>query len=188
MRHLLLAALLVAMTGCGSDTKPEEQPTTPAETAAQEDQPTTPAEDYPRLTAVRVDSNDLETSTGSIGIVNPTAVNIHFEQLNWNDPESKPRLTVELAWDTALTVELSPDSTEDLPEFVALWRQPVSKPTSEQLQGSGAAAAVIWRSKPFKDVEKALALLQSFTKPDGNIGSKIEWSNEKVDFVRSAPD
>ena len=30
MRHLLLAALLVAMTGCGSDTKPEDQPTTPA--------------------------------------------------------------------------------------------------------------------------------------------------------------
>ena len=26
MRHLLLAVLLVAMTGCGSDTKPEEQP------------------------------------------------------------------------------------------------------------------------------------------------------------------
>jgi len=36
--------LLVAMTGCGSDTKPEEQPTTPAETATQEEQPTTPAE------------------------------------------------------------------------------------------------------------------------------------------------
>ena len=33
MRHLLLAALLVAMTGCGSDTKQEEQPTAPAETA-----------------------------------------------------------------------------------------------------------------------------------------------------------
>ena len=52
MRQLLLAALLVAMTGCGSDTKPEEQPTTPAETASQEEQPTTPAEDYPRLTGV----------------------------------------------------------------------------------------------------------------------------------------
>ena len=44
MRYLLLAALLVAMTGCGSDTKPEEQPTKPAETATQEEQPTTPAE------------------------------------------------------------------------------------------------------------------------------------------------
>ena len=44
MRHLLLAALLVAMTGCGSDTKPEEQPTAPAETASQEEQPTTPTE------------------------------------------------------------------------------------------------------------------------------------------------
>ena len=32
MRHLLLAVLLVAMTGCGSDTKPEAQPTTPADT------------------------------------------------------------------------------------------------------------------------------------------------------------
>ena len=40
MRHLLLAPLLVAMTGCGSDTKPQEQPTTPAE----EDQPTATAE------------------------------------------------------------------------------------------------------------------------------------------------
>ena len=39
MRHLLLAALLVAMTGCGSDTKPKDQP---AETASQEEQPTAP--------------------------------------------------------------------------------------------------------------------------------------------------
>ena len=44
MRHLLLAALLVAMTGCGSDTKPEDQPTTPAETASQEEQPAAPME------------------------------------------------------------------------------------------------------------------------------------------------
>ena len=33
MRHLLLAVLLVAITGCGADTKQEEQPTAPAETA-----------------------------------------------------------------------------------------------------------------------------------------------------------
>ena len=39
MRHLLLAALLVAMTGCGSDTKPEEQPTTPAETVSSPETP-----------------------------------------------------------------------------------------------------------------------------------------------------
>jgi len=34
MRHLLLAVLLVAMTGCGPDTKQEEQPTTPEETVS----------------------------------------------------------------------------------------------------------------------------------------------------------
>ena len=45
MRHLLLAALLVAMTGCGSDTKPKEQPTAPAETAPQEEQPTAPVKE-----------------------------------------------------------------------------------------------------------------------------------------------
>jgi formylglycine-generating enzyme required for sulfatase activity len=44
MRHLLLAALLVAMTGCGADTKQKDQPTAPAATGSQEDQPTTPAE------------------------------------------------------------------------------------------------------------------------------------------------
>ena len=33
MRYLLLAALLVAMTGCGSDTKPEEQPAAPVKEA-----------------------------------------------------------------------------------------------------------------------------------------------------------
>ncbi len=33
MRHLLLAVLLVAMTGCGSDTKPKEQPTAPVKEA-----------------------------------------------------------------------------------------------------------------------------------------------------------
>ena len=40
MRHLLLAVLLVAMTGCGPDTKPEDQPTTPTK----EDQLTAPEE------------------------------------------------------------------------------------------------------------------------------------------------
>jgi len=35
MRHLLLAALLVAMTGCGPDTKQE----VPAETSSENDQP-----------------------------------------------------------------------------------------------------------------------------------------------------
>ena len=45
MRHLLLAALLVAMTACGVDTKQEDQPTVSAETAAQEDQPTAPAKE-----------------------------------------------------------------------------------------------------------------------------------------------
>ena len=40
MRHLLLAVLLVAMTGCGPDTKSEEQSAAPAN----EDQPTVPAE------------------------------------------------------------------------------------------------------------------------------------------------
>ena len=39
MRHLLLAALLVAMTGCGSDTKPEDQPTAPAEIPNGSDEP-----------------------------------------------------------------------------------------------------------------------------------------------------
>jgi formylglycine-generating enzyme required for sulfatase activity len=39
MRHLLLAVLLVAMTGCGPDTKPEEQPTTPAETVSSPETP-----------------------------------------------------------------------------------------------------------------------------------------------------
>ena len=34
MRHLLLAVLLVAMTGCGADTKPEDQPTAPEETVS----------------------------------------------------------------------------------------------------------------------------------------------------------
>jgi len=44
MRHLLLAVLLVAMMGCGADTKPEDQPAAPAETASQEEQSTAPAE------------------------------------------------------------------------------------------------------------------------------------------------
>jgi WD40 repeat protein len=39
MRQLLLAVLLVAMTDCEPDPKPEEQPTTPTK----EDQPTVPA-------------------------------------------------------------------------------------------------------------------------------------------------
>ena len=39
MRHLLLALLLVVMTGCGPDTKPEDQPTTPAETVTSPETP-----------------------------------------------------------------------------------------------------------------------------------------------------
>ena len=70
MRHLLLAVLLVAMTGCGPDTKPEDQPaapakedqpTAPAETASQEEQPTAPAKTAsPAETAV-----PAETPNGS---------------------------------------------------------------------------------------------------------------------------
>ena len=37
MRHLLLAVLLVAMTGCEPDTKQEDQPTTQTETASSEE-------------------------------------------------------------------------------------------------------------------------------------------------------
>ena len=39
MRHLLLAVLLVAMTGRGSDTKPEDQPTVPAEIVSSPETP-----------------------------------------------------------------------------------------------------------------------------------------------------
>lgn len=42
MKHLLLAVLFVAMTGCEPETKPKEQPT--ASAASPEEQPTTPAE------------------------------------------------------------------------------------------------------------------------------------------------
>ena len=50
MRHLLLAALLVATTGCGSDTKPQEQPTTPAETVSSPETPN--SSDEPSAKAV----------------------------------------------------------------------------------------------------------------------------------------
>ncbi|MDG2130039.1 MAG: hypothetical protein P8K08_18720 [Fuerstiella sp.] len=43
MRHLLLALLLVAMTGCGSETKQEEQPATPTETPNESDAPSAKA-------------------------------------------------------------------------------------------------------------------------------------------------
>jgi hypothetical protein len=39
MRHLLLAVLLVAMTGCGPDTTPEDQSAAPAETPNGSDEP-----------------------------------------------------------------------------------------------------------------------------------------------------
>ena len=39
MRHLLLAVLLVAMTGCGPDTKPEDQPASPEETGSSPETP-----------------------------------------------------------------------------------------------------------------------------------------------------
>ena len=50
MRPLLLAALLVATTGCGSDTKPQEQPTTPAETVSSPETPN--SSDEPSAKAV----------------------------------------------------------------------------------------------------------------------------------------
>jgi formylglycine-generating enzyme required for sulfatase activity len=39
MRHMLLALLLVAMTGCGADTKPEDQPASPEETVSSPETP-----------------------------------------------------------------------------------------------------------------------------------------------------
>ena len=39
MRHLLLAVLLVAVVGCGPDTKPEDQPASPEETVSSPETP-----------------------------------------------------------------------------------------------------------------------------------------------------
>jgi WD40 repeat protein len=60
MRHLLLAVLLVAMTGCGSDTKPEDQPATPAEITAGIDQP---ASEYANNTAADLNADTQAGST-----------------------------------------------------------------------------------------------------------------------------
>ncbi|MFP6763043.1 MAG: formylglycine-generating enzyme family protein, partial [Planctomycetaceae bacterium] len=43
MRYMLFAVLLVAMTGCGPDTKPEDQPASPAEAPEGSDEPSAKA-------------------------------------------------------------------------------------------------------------------------------------------------
>ena len=59
MRHLLLAVLLVAMTGCGPDTKPEEQPTTPAETVSSAETPNGSDEPSAKAGVPAVNSIDM---------------------------------------------------------------------------------------------------------------------------------
>jgi formylglycine-generating enzyme required for sulfatase activity len=67
MRQLLLAVLLVVMTGCGPDTKPEDQPAAPAE----EDQPTAPAETAsPAETPNGSDELPAEPAKAVVSIVN----------------------------------------------------------------------------------------------------------------------
>jgi formylglycine-generating enzyme required for sulfatase activity len=67
MRHMLLALLLVVMTGCGPDTKPEDQPATPAE----EDQPAAPVETAaPAETPNGSDELPAEPAKAVVSIVN----------------------------------------------------------------------------------------------------------------------
>ena len=53
------------MTGCGSDTKPEDQPAAPAETASQEEQPTAPVKEA-QLPAPAETAMTLKGHTGEV--------------------------------------------------------------------------------------------------------------------------
>ena len=175
------------MVGCTSESAPSLRDRDTSESAASKPPEDDPAEDYPRITAKWVDSNGLDNSTGANAVL-PNVVKMFFEDLNWNDFGSKPRLNVELAWDTALMVELSPNSSEDLPVFVLVWTQPLPQDVAQPLSAAGAEGSVQRWSKPLKDSEQALTLLQSFGQHDGKLASQVEWSDKQRKCVRSAGD
>ena len=62
MRHMLLVLLLVAMTGCGPDTKPEEQSAAPAETSSGSDEPSA----VPAKRVKDGSANDADQPNGSV--------------------------------------------------------------------------------------------------------------------------
>ena len=70
MRLLLLAVLLVAMTGCGPDTKSEDQPTTPTK----EDQPTAPEE----TVSLAETPNGSDESSAKAGVPAVNSVGMRF--------------------------------------------------------------------------------------------------------------
>ena len=183
-RFFVLATVLVIgatiMVGCTSESAPSLRDGDTSESAASK-----PPEDYPRITAKWLDSNGLNASTGA-NVVLPDVVKMFYEDLNWNDFGSKPRLNVELAWDTALMVELSPNSSDDLPVFVLVWTQPLPQDVAQSLSAANAEGSVQRWSKPLKDSEQALTLLQSFGRHDGKLASQIEWSDKILKCVRNA--
>ena len=65
MRHLLLAVLLVSMTGCGPDTKPEA----PAETSSENDQPSAepPKVDVPVMNSIGMRFVPIPAGTFTMG-------------------------------------------------------------------------------------------------------------------------
>ncbi len=176
----LLVPSIVLAVACISGCSPNSVPSA-AEPPKEQSQPAGDVvleEQYPQLKLkwIEADGKQIE-STGSP--VSATAASLRvvedkFRQLDWNNPASKPSLAIELAEDRSLTMMLSPDSTGDHQEIIAVSRKPGPS-------NGNATTTIVRRSRPLKDAEQALQLLQSYTKDDGEFESLVEWVNQDSD-------
>lgn len=163
---IFLACCAVIVTGCnnpstvGPDPSAAAPKITPKETEGS-------GGDYPRFAIKRIEPDGtIHEETGNA--VLPEVLQKEFQQIDWNKRASKPSLAVELDVDNSLKIALSPDATENEGLLIAVWARP-----GPEL--AGATSKIVRRSKPLRDGDQALTLLNAFAKGDENFESLVEW-------------
>lgn len=172
MRILVSSVVLAvaSISGCApsnapSNTKlPKEQPQ-PAGDIASEEQ-------YPRLNWkwIEAGGNEIQSTGSPISTSDASfrVVEDKLRQLDWNNSASKPSLAIEHAKDRSLTIMLSPDTTGDHDEMIAVVRKPGPK-------FGNTTSIIVRHSRPLKDADQALSLLRSYAEDNVDFESLVDW-------------
>jgi hypothetical protein len=169
---LIVFIFCVTFAGCSkSDTPEPNLASTAVEQPGMSD-----GVSFPRLVIASLGANGFpEESAGNA--VTPEILDQQFRTLNWADLASKPSIAVELAGDRSLRIALSSDATANQVDMIAIWREPGPK-------YGNTTSIIVRRSKPLKDDEQALFLLNLYANHDNKFESVVDWADQEPD----APD
>ncbi len=169
---LIVFIFCVTFAGCSKSGTPDPN----LASTAVEQPGTTDGVSFPRLVIASLGANGFpEESAGNA--VTPKILDQQFSTLNWADLTSKPSIAVELADDRSLKIALSSDATGNQVNMIAIWREPGP-------QYGNTTSIIVRRSKPLKDAEQALSLLNLYASHDNQFESVVDWADQKAD----APD